>query len=304
MKVFKLLFLITVALFLIPVNTEAQLLKKINKRAQRAAEDVVAKKLVEKGEQEAEKALDSLLQIENKESSNAPTYGNLMIQNTEDLPLRDVYEFDTKVNYQMELESNGETSKMNYGLWFSKNNDYMGTELENPENDKSNTSGQAMSMITILDDENQIMVMLMEEQKIGQVMSMDQMKNVVEQENAVEQTNTDFNALKKTGKSKSILGYSCDEFTSENDGTKISLWISSDAKLFRKNMFYNLSKSLGGSTFKHIPSDAKGFMMEMDYENTISGDKSRMTVIDIQKKSKAIQTDDFQYMNISQFMPK
>lgn len=304
MKVYKLLFTLLVALFLIPINTEAQLLKNINRRAQRAAEDVAARKLVQKGEQEAEKALDSLLKIENEENSGDAGYGSLMMQNTEDLPIRDVYDFETKVNYQMEVVSNGETSNMNYGLWFSKDNEYMATELENPDSNNSNNSGQAISMITVLDDENQLMVMLMEEQKIGQVMSMDQMKDVIEEENTADQANTDFNALKKTGRTKSILGYSCEEFTSENDGTKISLWVSNEVELFKKNMFYNLSKSLGGNTFKHIPSDAKGFMMEMDYENTKSGDKSKMTVVEIQEKSKSIHTKDFQYMNLSRFMPK
>lgn len=48
-------------------------------------------------------------------------------------------------------------------------------------------------------------------------------------------------------------------------------------------MLFNLSESLGGNTFDQIPEAAKGFMMEMSYENFSTKEKGSMQVLDIQK---------------------
>ena len=63
-----------------------------------------------------------------------------------------------------------------------------------------------------------------------------------------------------------------------NDENNFSIWITDKLELFQKNMFYSINESLGGNTFKDIPKDAKGFMMEMHFENLVNGEKGKMIV--------------------------
>ena len=67
-------------------------------------------------------------------------------------------------------------------------------------------------------------------------------------------------------------------------------------------MFYNLNKSLGGNTFGKVPNDAKGFMMEMSFEDKTKNEKGRMLVKDIQEKTKSVEMGSYQFMNLSGLM--
>ncbi len=74
--------------------------------------------------------------------------------------------------------------------------------------------------------------------------------------------------------------------------------------IYHIDQFFNLSKSLGGSTFDDIPKEAHGFMMEMNFENFSNNEKGNMPVIDIENKDKTILMDDYQLMSLGQFMQK
>ena len=67
-------------------------------------------------------------------------------------------------------------------------------------------------------------------------------------------------------------------------------------------MFFNMSKSLGGNSFQNIPQEAKGLLMEMNFEHKTKNEKGKMVVKEIRKESKSINTDGYQFMNLSQFM--
>ena len=112
------------------------------------------------------------------------------------------------------------------------------------------------------------MIIIMEEQKIAQVLSMEKLKKLPWKKMKQSQLLHNFNSVQKTGNTKKILGYTCDEFSSQNETNKFSFWVTEELDLFQKNMFFNISKSLGGNTFNNIPENAQGFMMEMHFENT------------------------------------
>jgi len=294
----------TLLISLVSFNSaQAQLLKKLKKRVQEATEDVVVDKTAEKAAQETGKAMDSLLQIDpDYQSDSEAKLQQLMLQSGEDLPMESAYEFKTNVVYQMEFQSKENSSVVDYGMWFSENENYMGTQVKNIQSKEKNQQEMPASMLSVIDEKNKTMIIFMEEQKIAQVISMEKIKEIAVKENAEENTNTDFKGLKKTGKTKKILGYSCEEFTSVNDENTFSMWVTDELELFQQNMFYSISESLGGNTFKNIPKDAKGFMMEMHFENLVNGEKGKMIVTEINKQSKSINTKEYQFMNLSQFM--
>lgn len=296
------------ALFLIisvgSVNTsQAQLLKKLKKRVQEATEEVVADKVAQKTAQETGKALDSLLEIDPDYQSNYQYQLNqMMIAGSQSIPIEESYTFDNKILYKMEIHSDDKPSIVNYEMWFANKAEYMATRVEN--NESSDSRDMPSSMLSILDEKNKAMIILMEEQKYAQILSMDQIKNVAVQENLNDSVNTEFQAVKKTGRTKKILGYTCEEFMSKNDSNTFSFWVTQELDLFQKNMFFSLSNSLGGNSFSNVPEEAKGFMMEMHFEDATRKEKGSMTVVDIQKIEKTINTSDYQLMSLGQYMAK
>ena len=284
-------------------STQAQLLKKLKKRVQEATEDVIVDKAAEKAAQETGKAMDSLLQIDpDYQPYSEAQLQQFMVQDSVDFSMEATYEFNTRVTYQMEFSSKDNSSIVDYGMWFSENENYMGTQVKNIRSKEKNQQDMPASMLSVIDEKNQIMIIFMEDQKMAQVISMEKIKEISEEENEEENTNTDFGGLKKTGQTKKILGYTCEEFVAVNDENNFSIWITDELELFQKNMFYSINESLGGNTFKDIPKDAKGFMMEMHFENLVNGEKGKMIVTEINKQSKSINTGEYQYMNLSQFM--
>lgn len=291
-------------LTILSINSlEAQLLKKLKKRVQEATEDVIAEKAAQKVAQESGKALDSLLEIDPDYQAKYPEHmAQMMAAGSENIPIEDSYTFNTMVIYEMTITDGDNSSEVNYEMWFSENAPYMATQVNN--NAQPDPKDMPSAILSILDDKNQAMIIVMEEQKMAQLLSMSKIKNSAIAESEEEETDTAFEALTKTGNSKQILGYTCEEFVSENESGKLSFWVTTELTLFQKNMFFNMSQSLGGNTFGEIPSEARGFMMEMNYEDLSSKEKSKMQVVDIKNETKEINMMEYQRMNLGQFMQK
>jgi len=325
MRLFKISSL-SLLICLLSINSlEAQLLKKLKKRVQEATEDVIAEKAAQKAEQEAGKALDSLLEIDPDYEANYQQQLNQMMgSGSENIPIEESYAFQTRVTYQLTMTDKNQPSVVNYEMWFPEKEGYMATKVTNSSkgdskdmpssmlsiftkvtnSSKGDSKDMPSSMLSILDDKNQAMIIIMEEQKIAQLLSMGKIKEIAVEENETESAVTEFNAIQKTGKSKKILGYNCEEFSSQNETNKFTFWITKDLELFQENMFFNISKSLGGNTFDNIPENAQGFMMEMHFENSSNMEKGSMTVIDIESSEKIIMMNNYQLMSLGQFMQK
>ncbi len=302
MKLIKLILLTIVISFSFTNEINAQFLKKLKEKVQKAAEETVINKTAEKAAQETGKAMDSLLDIDpNYQTDYQKKYQKMLFQDGADIPIEEVYHFNTNVAYRMNFTNDNELSSIDYSMWFSDSESYMASEMKNIKTKNSKDNQIPTGMMTIIDDKNQAMVIIMEEQKMAQVISMSKIKEIANEENK-DGSNSAISTINKTGKSKKILGYHCEEFTTQTDEGKMSFWVTQDLKFIQKNMFLNLSKSLGGNNFKNIPMAAKGFMMEMNFENISKNEKGSMVVTKISKKSKSINTKDYQMMNLSRFM--
>lgn len=284
-------------------TANAQILKKLKKRVQEATENVIVEKVAQKTAQETGKAMDSLLNIDpDYQQKNQEQWQQMFGQGGADVPIEKNYQFDTNVMYTMEFTSNEENSVVDYSMWFSDKNNYMATQVSQIQSGSKDNQEMPPSVLSVIDDKNKAMIIFMEEQNIAQVLSMEKIKNIATDENDSEGLDASFDAIKKTGNSKKILGYDCEEFSSENEDTKFIFWVTQELDIYQKNMFYNVSKSLGGSSFGSIPKEAKGLMMEMQFEHKSKDEHGKMMVKQIRKESKSIDTEKYQFMNLSQFM--
>jgi len=280
-------------------SAQAQLLNKLKKRVQEATEDVIIDKTAEKAAQEAGKTLDSLLEIDPDYLSKQAQL-QMITPYSKDLPIEANYEFNTNVVYEMENVSKDESTVIDYGMWFSKDENYMATEIKSIESKEKGQQDMPSNMFTVLDEKNKTMVVFMEDQKMAQLVSMESIKDIAIEEN--ENINTDLKELKKSGQTKKILGYTCEEYVLEDADNKFSIWTTDELELTRKNMFFNLGESLGGNTFKNIPKGASGLMMEMHYEDVLNGESGKMVAKEINKQFKSINSSEYQYMDLSQLM--
>ncbi|MCA0932794.1 DUF4412 domain-containing protein [Lutimonas saemankumensis] len=291
----KLLFIFLLISVLSATSLQAQLLKKLKKRVQDATEDVIE----ERAQKESEKTLDSMMMEDQEQQSQyEEQLKNMMGSTSGSITVEDSYSFDTKVSYLMTIEENGKLSDVSYEMWFPSKGNYMATKVlsSNDPEDKD----MPTSVLSILDDGNQAMIVLMEEQKMAQMISMERIKDIAEKENQAEQTETEFESIKPTGKTKTILGYSCEEFESQNETSKFSFWVTKELSLFQKNMFFNMSKSLGGKTFDEIPDEAQGLMMELFFDDSVSKQKGQMRVTAIEPIKNKIIISDYQILSFGQ----
>ncbi|MEN8186309.1 MAG: DUF4412 domain-containing protein [Bacteroidota bacterium] len=294
------LFLLTITLiFTLPQDINAQILKKLKKKVQQAVEETVIDKTADKAAQETGKAMDSLLEIDPDYDPNTEEkLGNILYGNKENIPIEDVYNFTSSITYKMESNADNKQVSMDYNMLFTEKNNYMATKIQNIDSEELKGKQENFGMTTILDDKNQAMIILMEEQKIAQVLSMEKIKDInIEEEPDVD--NIDMNIV-KTGKSKKILGYHCEEFKSTSKEGNSTIWITKELSVFHKDMFANLNKSLGGNQFEQFP-DMEGVMMEMNFIGN-NGDKVNMKAVDISEKNTNISTAGYQFMNLSKFM--
>ena len=276
-------------------NAEAQILKKLKKKVQQATEEVLTDKAAEELAEETEQALDTFFSDANEERRQQ-MMDSILTQQEAPIPTEKAYHFNTKVIYEMITEQDGVRSEVAYNMWFSDQEQYMGTQVS--ASDPASEEDIPATMMTILDDKNQAAIILMEEQKIAQAIGMERLYAV----DVEEGTDTYFESLEKTGKTKKILGYDCDQYLASNADMVCTFWITNDLEIYREDMFFNLNKSLGGNTFGKVPDGAKGFLMEMSFEHKSKNEKGRMLVKDIQEKNNTIEMNSYRFMNLSNLM--
>lgn len=108
-----------------------------------------------------------------------------------------------------------------------------------------------------------------------------------------------YNAPKKTGKKKNILGYSCDEYLMEDEFTEIHMWVSEKlGKEMRKEWLNN--KQTFGAMFMHAYA-LNGMVMEYDILDKEDGEKSIMQVTKIDlNHSHSVSTGEYTVMSMRQ----
>jgi predicted transcriptional regulator len=100
--------------------------------------------------------------------------------------------------------------------------------------------------------------------------------------------------LKRTGNSKMIAGFSCDEYTYEDDESNVNLWMTNKlpADLWA-NMFS--ANAISAASYGNYG----GFVMEMDQRDKNSKDRVFMHVNEVNKnQNKNISTSGYKLMSI------
>jgi len=209
------------------------------------------------------------------------------------IPVDDEYTFESRLKYKMSSESGKKSNSMEYTVLINPDKDYMGTQMGSMESDGKKSSAP-VNLTTIMDYGNNAMIMIMEDQKMAQIMPMNM---VIPGDSALIVENNV--TIEKTGKTKEILGYTCEEYQMKSDDADGSIWIAPDVPVMSQALFENMGKSSFAKNTDWL--DTKGMMMEMDMmvneEDSKKPSHMKMTVISMDEEKNAFSMADYQTMN-------
>ena len=289
---------IMILLFAVVLSVPASaqgFLNKLSKKVQDKIENKVEDKVDQKVDEEVDKSLDQVFEGDADDSDPVSTSEkqNERLQKMmsgigmsgEPVPIEDAYSFDSKL--QMHIESykkNGKKDSDGEFITYINPNgknfayEFIGGDMKQ--------KGQG---IFIMDFENKAIIMLTEEngERQGIVYGFDVEgltgtgfdTEAYEDLEDVDMTSPARNPhVEKTGRTKTIEGYRCEEYRYDNpeDETKASFWISKDVNIMTRDFMSTMLKS---ATYSHgMPW---GFIMESESENTETGERTVMRVTDI-----------------------
>ncbi len=107
--------------------------------------------------------------------------------------------------------------------------------------------------------------------------------------------------LQKTGRTKKILGYTCEEYHYNDETTESKTWITNDLKLNTRDFFDALFNV--GTTVRGIPG---GYVMENTTIDKETGEKSTMKVTRVEENANTrFSLKDYELTNLGSFkMPE
>lgn len=254
---------------LLAIPTQAQLLKKIQNAAANAATNAAGNKANEKAEKAGNNAFEGIMggMMEPATTESEYAFTGFMVMEVVSTDKKGKSEDPVRINYLL-----------------SKEPEFMGMNFQDPKKPENTTT-------TIMDTKNQAMVMLMstDGQKSSFAIKMDyeKMQELVDEEAEDQLENPEYK-LTKTGNSKTILGYNCEEWLVVSEDGEGRYWITEKPidglSIFSPQsnpMVSNKTMERYTSMFSNAP---KGSFMEMIFTDK-DGSKTDMKVIEIETNS-------------------
>ena len=279
---------IFILLFSISTITEAQFINKIKKAASKGAEKAIEKKVEEAANKMVQKQLEKQLEGlfgDSEESSNPVTLdmGKILEGMGEEVETADKYDFFGYV--VMEVKSTNKNGKedepMTMKSYLSETTNYTGLEMTDPKKPKS-----VMTMVYDMSNKASILLMDNEGQKssfaykidINEIAddAMEDMADPMEDPELV---------IEKTGNTKEILGYTCDEYHVKSKDGEGTYWVTEEpiggyVAFWGANSPFVSDKSKSKYA-EHFKDFTQGNFVEMDFTSADDGSKIELKVIEV-----------------------
>lgn len=289
----------TILCLAIGTTSQAQILKKIKKRAEQAAERTILKKTDEVVTKKTEKTIDDVGNGSEKKpdsTNSAANQNNSAVktnnpafnaQNADSKMLRDQYEFDWELKTIISSGKKNEDLEMNY-LINSQTKDYFGIEMSNEE---LKGKGKMFMVMDNIEKAN-IMFMDMNGQKMGQLHKMPEIKEPKNKANM---------SFKEIG-TKEILGYTCYGIEVEDQNYKGTMYFTLDAPVNFSAFFAmannkNAPKGFDPALLQVLQEDALLLEMTMTHKEK-SKENYTMTSVSLEKKNTEFHKKDYQFMKM------
>ncbi|WP_372947845.1 DUF4412 domain-containing protein [Mariniphaga sp.] len=296
-----------------------KLLRKLQEKVQERTEEKVEERVDKKIDEAIDKQLDKIEESLESDSENEPGSSEDRSQSDRDreqrmqnimkgigiggepVPVADAYAFKQMI--EMRVESYNKNGKLesegDFITHLSPDSKSMAYQVVSGD---MGNPGQGMF---IIDADNGATIILSEEkgEKTGIVYGMgaffSSIGETYEEENLAE-TPEAYLAnpnVKKTGRSKTIAGYKCEEYKFNDEETESEVWITQDLKMNTQDFFSTLFK-----TNLYARGVPWGYMMEATTLDKETGEKSVMQVTRVDANSnKRFNMADYQITNLGSF---
>jgi hypothetical protein len=275
-----------ILLIIMPLTMHGQLLNKLKRAAQDGVEKAVERRVSQEIENAAARQtnryMDQVFGPPSEYEGTDYDYGKML--GNMNVETEDSYSFTGYTD--MELTGTDEKGKaidpMQLRSFLSQEGEYWAMQMENNEKDLENA-------IMIFDQPNEATIMLMEDKKGEKSMiayGLDWSKMMeAGAEEGLENTTDSLFSLTKTGNSKTILGYACDEYMTDHPDYSATYWVSAEhidgyTSYWSKNnfLFSQQMKKKYQAYFDKLPD---GDVLEMNYVSKKDKGTTRLVVTDI-----------------------
>jgi Domain of unknown function (DUF4412) len=221
-------------------------------------------------------------------------YSNLQkLYGINNVEINKTFEFDISTDILLtSTDENGKKEEMAYTMLFPNTERYFAMDMK--ENSGKRNGGDA-TMIFDIDDKQMITLTQSEGQKMGFVMPMDFDEAIDEgiEKSEEKSENVDF---RKTGKTKTILGYVCDQYVFSDEEGSGEFWIARDESLRIGFAMTSLMRSDNAKS-KMPENMPAGGIMEMNYKDN-DGSEAHWITTAVNKDPSSISTAGYQFMSI------
>lgn len=284
------------------IEAEAQIMNRLKDRAKKAAADKAEEKVAEQVEKAAQRAVErSWNAIFGEMITDSTSSARMPFTISSNVKTEDTYQFSTISTMEIRtVKKNGkEEPPVIMNMHFNEDDEYTGTKFESEEMKQEDGD-----LFIIYDFKNAAMIMLMnnEDEKFSFAYDWQQNFEPAGADSLYgEDVNWDdmdeWQDYKKIG-SKTIQGYECDGYRSENDNEIVEVWVTRNAEFGMNNLFKANAnaKQMKGKIPDEYPY---GMIMEMNMEDLQSGEKTTMEVIDIAENADVHYTmSDYPTMSL------
>jgi hypothetical protein len=323
MKIFiKVSLMFVLLIGIVELANSQGLLKNIKNKTQEKIEQKVEERALQRADKEIDKQLDKQLdkaeeaifndeenETYNEEGESYNRHEKRMTDmirkmgvGGEPVPIQGSYSFNTLIQMHIESENkNGEkTSEGEFITHLSPESGILAYEFVSGDMAESDLG------LIIIDAKNSATIILSEEngKKTGLVYGLGTFWNDVQEESMEDldfsETPETYLAnpnISKTGRTKTIAGYPCEEYKYSDETSDSNIWITRDLNMNSKDFFSMLFKT---SLYSH--GMGWGYMMEATTVNKENGEKSTMLITDVNKNSnKKVLMNNYEITNLGSF---
>ncbi len=204
-------------------------------KAQKAEEEKAKQATVQKEDEAAGKDADAGNSGNAGENGNADAGGAAfsgLFGNKVTLKYKDDYSFTSRIHMVTEQYDKKDVTKMDFFMFYSANNPSIGIETETITDEENETEIMAKM---VMDGENKIFLMLTDANgmKMGTISEIPEENTTVMGPDGKPVKNYTPPTFTKTGNTRVIAGYKCDEYKFEDKENKTSgkVWFTKEAKL-------------------------------------------------------------------------
>lgn len=283
--------------FLFTLSVEAQLMRQLKNAAERGVGKAVERRVEAEAEKLAQKQLEKAFgELYGTEGMKGFDMSKILKGLGEDVDIADAYSF---AGYQvMEITGQDEKGKKNEPLtmkiFFPDDPNVMGFEAT-PEG-KNKQDGNFF-MIYDLSKNASIVLMETDGQKSRMAYGIDLMALAESIDESEEDVDVGAYSVTKTGKTKTIMGHTCEEYLLDTDEGNAHYWISTE-KIGANQTFFGSGNPFlqarvqnSQSTFQNLP---QGNLFEMEYVSKTDKSSMTMTTIAIENnKSTTFKMSDY-----------